>query len=118
LGVNSYPLIISTKIQATYIYLIIASCPGWHSVGIWKGKTANTFAPYALAYSFGMQAQKKVFKNASSKKCNCRAPFILVTKCFFYCRFCSFLKFCACMAIDALLQLHSLLLFFEQTSPK
>ena len=28
------------------------------------------FASFALAYSFGMQAQKKVFKNASSKKDN------------------------------------------------
>jgi len=27
-------------------------------------------------------------------------------------------KFCIYLAIDALLQLHSLLLFFEQTSPK
>ena len=27
-------------------------------------------------------------------------------------------KLCKCWAIDALLQLHSLLLFFEQTAPK
>jgi len=26
--------------------------------------------------------------------------------------------FCSCLAIDALLQLHSLLLFFEQMAPK
>jgi hypothetical protein len=45
------------------------------------------FASFALAYSFGMQAQKKVIKNASSKKGNCGAPFILAAKCFFYCHF-------------------------------
>jgi hypothetical protein len=53
------------------------------------------FASFALAYSFGMQAQKKVFnqlapkraRNASSKKGNCGAPFILAAKCFFYCHF-------------------------------
>ena len=49
--------------------------------------SANTFCIISYPYYLVMPTQKKVFKNASSKKGNCGAPFILAAKCFFYCHF-------------------------------
>jgi len=70
-------------------------------------------SPYAgLANTFCIA--KKVFKKASSKKAIAKHRSFSLQNAFSIAIFTQFLGFCACLAIDALLLLHSLLLVFER----